>query len=329
MNDEARGYLIIKRFNHQSSKEVKIMSKYKGFLFGISVFAFSLIVVPSMVFGEKNITVGGKNFTEQYILPEIAKILLAKNGFNVTLKTGVGSTVARQSLKNNQIDMYYEYTGTAYTVYHKQSDNGIMTHQEKCYEWVKDADSKLGLIWLDKVKFNNTYTLMMRKDHAQKLGIVSISDLSNYMNKQKGKLVIGVNAEFWERPDGFKPLMKLYGFTVPYDKVKKMDSGIVYKALKEKQVDVSMGFATDGRISAFGFVNLKDDKSYFPIYNPAPVIRGEVLEKWPEIQDILKPVAENLSTQEMQKLNAAVDIEHKKINDVSREWLKSKGILMK
>jgi len=303
------------------------MRNLKSFICGLSVFVLFLIIIPSTGFSQKEITVGGKNFTEQYILPELAKILFEKNGFKVVLRTGVGSTVARQSLENSQIDMYYEYTGTAYTVYHKQSEQDIMTHQEKCYEWVKDADSKKGLIWLDKVQFNNTYTLMMRKDHARKLEIVSISDLSKYMNQYEGKLVIGVNAEFWERPDGFKPLMKLYGFTVPYDKVKKMDSGIVYKALKEKQVDVSMGFATDGRISAFGFINLEDDKSYFPIYNPAPVIRSEVLNRWPEIRDILKPLAENLTTQEIQKLNAAVDIEHKKINDVSREWLEGKEIL--
>jgi osmoprotectant transport system substrate-binding protein len=257
----------------------------------------------------------------------MAKILLEDNGFSVMLRTGVGSTLARQSLENDQIDMYYEYTGTAYTVYHKQKDKKVMTDQEKCYEWVRDADRKKGMTWLDKVAFNNTYTMMMRESHAKKLGIVSISDLSRYMNDHEGDLVIGVNAEFWERPDGFKPLMKFYGFRVPYDKVKKMDSGLVYMALKQKQVDVSMGFATDGRISAFGFTTLEDDQSYFPIYNPAPVIRTDVLNVWPEIRDILKPVAQYLTTQEMRKLNAAVDIEHKRVHDVSLDWLKVKGVL--
>ena len=167
----------------------------------------------------------------------------------------------------------------------------------------------------------------MGKEMALRLGIDSISDLSLFINDNPEGIVIGVNAEFWERPDGFKPLMKLYGFRVPYDSVKKMDSGLVYQALKEKLVDVSMGFATDGRIAAFGFVNLQDDKSYFPIYNPAPVIRAEVLEKYPEIGDILRPIAENLTTEEMQKLNAEVDIEHREINEVAREWLMKKGIL--
>ena len=295
------------------------------FILIIVVGILAVVFIPK--WQAKGITIGGKNFTEQYILPELAKILLEKNGFEVNLKTGVGSTVARQSLENDQIDFYYEYTGTAYTVYHKQSDRDVMTDKDRCYEWVKQADAKEGLIWLDPVKFNNTYTLMMRGEQAQKLGIASISDLSRYLNEHPGELVIGVNAEFWERPDGFKPLMKLYGFQVPYDKVKKMDSGLVYMALKEKQVDVSMGFATDGRIAAFGFVNLVDNKSYFPIYNPAPVVRAQVLKRYPEIRQILKPIAKNLTTQEMQKLNAMVDIDHKQINKTAEDWLKTKGLL--
>jgi osmoprotectant transport system substrate-binding protein len=285
---------------------------------------FAMIGMPTNgVAAEKKIVVGGKNFTEQYLLPELAKDLLTKHGFDVKLETGVGSVVARKSLENGQIDLYYEYTGTAYTVYYKQGDRAIMTDPQKVYQWVKKADVKKGLIWLEPVKFNNTYTLMMRKAQAEKLRIKSISDLSKYVNEHPDKLIIGVNAEFWERPDGFKPLMKHYGFKVPYDKVKKMDSGLVYKALKDKSVNVSMGFATDGRISAFGFVNLVDNKSYFPAYNPAPVIRKEMLDRYPEIRDILKPIAETLTTEQMQQLNAAVDVEHKDVSGVAKKWLET------
>ncbi|MBW2609426.1 MAG: glycine/betaine ABC transporter substrate-binding protein [Deltaproteobacteria bacterium] len=303
------------------------MKKKRCVLVWIVFLAFVLLAMSVTSMAEKRVTIGGKNFTEQYILPEMAKILMEKNGFKVTLRTGVGSAVVRQSLEKAQIDFYYEYTGTAYTVYHKQNNSDIMTNQAKCYEWVKENDEKKGIVWLDEVQFNNTYTLMMREQNARDLGIASISNLSRYMNKNQDKLVIGVNAEFWERPDGFKPLMKLYGFQVPYDKVKKMDSGIVYKALKEKEVDVSMGFATDGRIAAFGFINLKDDKSYFPIYNPAPVVRSEFIKKYPETRNILKPIAERLTTKEMQKLNAQADIEHKKIEEVARSWLQKNGLL--
>jgi osmoprotectant transport system substrate-binding protein len=167
----------------------------------------------------------------------------------------------------------------------------------------------------------------MRKDHATRLGIESIGDLSDYVNKNPDKLVMGVNAEFWERPDGLKPLMQTYGFRVPYDKIRKMESGLVYKALGEKNVDVSMGFATDGRIAAFGFTTLQDNKGYFPVYNPAPVVRQDVLGAHPEIRDILEPLADKLDTEAIQRLNAMVDVEHKDVTSVAREWLKKNGLL--
>lgn len=303
------------------------MCRYIKVPFFISIILFSLFSISTTAYAEKKIVLGGKNFTEQYILSGIARILLERNGFKVEMKNGVGSTVAWQSLENGQIDLYYEYTGTAYTIYHKQNDKNIMTDRDKCYSWVKKADASKGLIWLDPVLFNNTYTLLMRQSQAEKLGIKSISNLGNYINKNNKKLVIGVGAEFWERPDGFKPLMKLYGFSIPYSNLKKMDDGLVYKALKDKQVDVSMGFATDGRISSFGFAVLNDDKDYFPKYNPAPVVRKPVLDKYPEIRDILKPVSETLTTQEMQRLNAKVDIGHMDVSEVAVEWLIDQRII--
>ena len=303
------------------------MCKLKAICLYIFLLLLSFNAISSNALAKKKIVLGAKNFTEQYILSEIARILMEKSGFDVEMRSGVGSTVARQSLENGQIDLYYEYTGTAYTIYYRQNDKSIMTDREKCYSWVKNADAAKGLVWLDPVRFNNTYTLLMGKKQAEKLGIKSISDLSKYLNRNNKKLVIGVGAEFWERPDGFKPLMKLYGFNVPYNKLKKMDDGLVYKALKDKHVDVSMGFATDGRISSFGFVVLKDDKAYFPMYNPAPVVRKSVLDKYPEIKDILKPVSEKLATQEMQHLNALVDVEHMEISDIARKWLKEQGII--
>ncbi|MCF8111477.1 MAG: glycine betaine ABC transporter substrate-binding protein [Desulfobacteraceae bacterium] len=301
---------------------------FKRFITNVFVIVLGLMLFAAgPAEAEKRITVGGKNFTEQYILANFAKVLLEENGFNVDMQTGVGSSVARQALEHGQIDLYFEYTGTGYTVFHKQSDSEIMSNPEKVYKWVKKADKEAGLVWLEPLQFNNTYTLLMRKDDAKDLGISTISDLAQYMNENPGKLTIGVNAEFWERPDGFKPLMKLYDFQVPYGKIRRMDSGLVYQALRDENVDVSMGFATDGRIPAFGFVILEDDKNYFPSYNPAPVVYEETLDKYPEIRDIFKPLAEKLTTEEMQKLNAEVDLEHKNEEKVARQWLKKKGLI--
>ncbi len=288
----------------------------------IMALSFSSPVEPADL-----IVVGGKNFTEQYLLAELAGYLLETNGLPVTLKTGVGSAVVRRALINAEMDLYYEYTGTAYTVYYEESDRNIMTNPQKVFEWVKKADAQKKLVWLPPVEFNNTYTLIMRKDHADRLGIESISDMSDYINAHPHELVVGVNAEFWERPDGFKPLMQTYGFQIPFAQLIIMDSGLVYLALRNKSVDVSMGFATDGRIQAFDFVTIKDDKNYFAVYNPAPVVREETLQKHPEIRDILEPLTVHLTTEEMRRMNAKVDVEHKDVSTVARKWLEKKELL--
>ncbi len=300
----------------------------KIFELALPAILISAFLFPGNVFAEKKtVVVGGKNFTEQLLLPELAGILLEQAGFDVTLKTGVGTVIARKSLENAQIDLYYEYTGTAYTVFYKQKDTDIMTVPGKVYDWVKKADAEKGLVWLAPVKFNNTYTLMMRKAEAEELGIKSLSDLAGYVNKHPGNLIFALNAEFWERPDGFKKVMETYAFSISAKQVKKMSTGLTYKALKEGLVNSAMGFATDGRIAAFGFVNLVDDKAFFPVYNPVPVVRKDVLDKYPEIKGILKPIADNLTTEEMQQLNKAVDVDHKQVHDVAMDWLKTKNLI--
>ena len=155
----------------------------------------TLLLSGSAFADEKSLIVGGKNFTEQLLLPELASILLEQGGFDVSLKTGVGSVIARKSLESAQFDLYYEYTGTAYTLYYKQKDTKTMTVPEKVYDWVKKADSEKDLVWLDPVKFNNTYTLMMRKAEAEKLGIKSISDLGVYVTKNPDKLIFALDSE--------------------------------------------------------------------------------------------------------------------------------------
>ncbi|OPX38173.1 MAG: glycine/betaine ABC transporter substrate-binding protein [Desulfobacteraceae bacterium 4484_190.3] len=297
------------------------------FICTVVVFATCLCLPGSSMSAEKKIVIGGKNFTEQYLLPELAKDLLEKAGFKVELKTGLATNLARKALEQGEIDFYYEYTGTAYTVFFKQKDPEIMNDSVKVYSWVRDKDKKNGLIWLDPVQFNNTYTLMMQKSEAQKKGIKSISDLAGYVNQHPKDLIFGVGTEFWARPDGFRKLMKDYGFRVPAGKVKKMSIGLAYSALKNGQIAVGMGFATDGRIAAFGFVNLVDDKKFFPVYNPAPVMRVKVLKKYPEIRNILKPLADNLSTPEMQEMNKRVDVGHEAEAKVAKDWLRKKGLL--
>jgi len=288
-----------------------------------SVFA----LLSGTVFAGNQLVVGGKNYTEQYLLPQLGTLLLEQAGFQVTVKTGVGSMLLRQSLENGLVDLYFEYTGTAYAIFFKRKDRDVMTNPQKIFDFCKKEDKKNDLVWLERFQFNNTYTLMLRKEDSEELGIVSISDLAAYVNKDPKAFTFAMKAEDWERPDAFKGIMKTYGFKVPPANVKKMDYGLTYMAMKKKKADCAFGYATDGRIAAFNFVNLKDDKSFFPVYNPAPVVRKDTLRKYPEIAEILKPLTETVTTHEMQEMNAAVAIEHKSEADVARDYLEKKGLL--
>jgi osmoprotectant transport system substrate-binding protein len=271
------------------------------------------------------IVVGSKEFTEQQILGKIAILALQDAGFTVEDRTGLGgSSIVREALLNGDIDLYWEYTGTAWLA-HLGHEEPITDSQE-AYEKVKAEDEGNGLVWLDYGPFNNTYTLMMKQSTAEELGIKSISDLADYINGG-GDASLCTNQEFYARPDGFKGVEALYGFKFNEDQVVLMDSGLTYMALRDGQCTTAMGFATDGRIVDFGFVNLEDDKSFFPVYNPSPVVRAEVLERNPQIADVLNPVSASLTTEKMAAMNKSVDIDGKEPVDVACEFLTSEGFI--
>ncbi|MEP6944204.1 MAG: glycine betaine ABC transporter substrate-binding protein, partial [Betaproteobacteria bacterium] len=229
----------------------------------------------------------------------------------------------RQAQENGQIDVYWEYTGTSLITYNKVTDK--MSPADN-YKKVKELDAAKGLVWLNPSKANNTYSLAMNADDAKKQGIVTISDLAKKLNGG-AKLSFASNAEFYARPDGLKPLETLYGFEFGRDNVKRMDTGLVYQALKEKQVDVGLVFATDGRIPAFNFVVLQDDKGYFPAYAMTPVVTKKALDANPKLADILNSLSAKLDDATMARLNASVDVDKKTVEDVAQTFLKQQGLI--
>ena len=271
----------------------------------------------------QTIVVGGKNFTEQQIMAQMTAQLLQAKGFKPDVRAGMGSVVLRQAQENGQIDVYWEYTGTSLITYNKINDR---LSPADTYAKVKSLDAAKGLVWLNPSKANNTYSLAMNRDDAQKQGIVTISDLAA---KVKGgtKLTFASNAEFYARPDGLKPLEQAYGFEFPRDDVKRMDTGLVYQALKDRQVAVGLVFATDGRVPAFNFVVLKDDKGFFPYYALTPVVRKQVLDANPKLADYLNALSAKLDDQTMARLNASVDVDKKTVEDVAHTFLKDQGLI--
>ncbi|MCW5236941.1 glycine betaine ABC transporter substrate-binding protein [Verminephrobacter eiseniae] len=269
------------------------------------------------------IVVGGKNFTEQQLMTEITTQLLQAKGFEIVKKDGMGSAVLRQAQENGQIDLYWEYTGTSLITYNKVSER---LSPEDTYRKVKELDAAKGLVWLNPSRANNTYSLAMNADEANKQGIVSISDLAQAIRSGKA-LRFACNSEFYARPDGLRPLEKSYGFDFARDKLKRMDTGLTYQALKDRQVDIALVFATDGRVPAFNFVILKDDKGFFPAYALTPVIRKAVLDANPSLAPILNALSEKLDAPTMARLNASVDVSRKSLSEVARDFLKQSGLI--
>lgn len=271
----------------------------------------------------QTIVVGGKNFTEQQLLSAITEQLLEAEGYKVDNRAGMGSAALRQAMENGQIDVYWEYTGTSLITYNKVEEK---LDADATYARVKELDAAKGIVWLDASDANNTYALAMRRADAEEKGIATLSDLAARVNGE-GDLTLGSNAEFYARPDGLKPLQEAYGFEFGRASVKRMDSGLVYEALKNGDVDVGLVFATDGRIPAFDFVTLADDKGYFPSYALAPVVRAEVLEANPELADILNGLSARLDDAVMAALNARVDVDKVSIENVAAEFLKESGMI--
>lgn len=269
------------------------------------------------------ISVGGKNFTEQQILSTMTTQYLDNLGYDVDNRSGMGSAVLRQAQENGQIDLYWEYTGTSLINYNDITES---LSPEDTYQRVKELDAEKGLTWLEPSDANNTYALAMREDDAEERGIETLSDLAEAVNNDEG-LTFALNAEFYAREDGWRPLMEAYDFRVGRSDVSRMDTGLVYQALRDEEVDVGLVFATDGRIPAFNFHVLEDDQGFFPAYALAPVVRTETLEANPELADQMNRLSALLNDATMAELNARVDVERVSIEDVAESFLEENDLL--
>lgn len=288
------------------------------------IFSFSLVAGDVDNASANNaIVVGGKKFTEQQLVAEMTAQLLRANGYKVDKRADLGSSVLRAAQENGQIDVYWEYTGTSLITYNKITDK---LSAEQTYKRISELDAQKGITWLNPSKANNTYALAMRKVDAEKGGVVSISDLAK--NIEAGKSYkLASNAEFFSRPDGLRPLQEEYGFEFERKNIVRMDGGLTYQALRDGQVDLALVLSTDGRIPAFGFVVLKDDKGFFPGYALTPVIRTEVLEASPKVGELLNALSSRLDDETIAGLNSRVDVGRESIEGVSKVFLRESGLL--
>jgi osmoprotectant transport system substrate-binding protein len=285
-----------------------------------AAFGLALLAAPARA---DTVVVGGKNFTEQQIMAEMTAQLLKAKGFTVDKRVGLGTLPLRQAQENGQVDLYWEYTGTSLITFNKVTDK---LDAPATYAKVKELDAAKGLVWLNPSKANNTYALAMRKADPKAQGIKTLDDLAAKV-KAGTALKFGCNAEFYARPDGLTPMQKAYDFEFGRDNIVRMDTGLVYHALRDSQVDVGLVFATDGRIPAFDFVVLTDNKGFFPTYAMTPVVRKETLDKNPALAEILNGLSGKLDDATMARLNASVDVDKKTVEDVATTFLKAQSLL--
>jgi len=268
------------------------------------------------------IVIGSKNFTESLMLGELlAQQIEAHTHMKVERRFYLAGTyICQQALLAGRIDLYPEYTGTALTAILKQKVGG---DRSEVYQQVKSQyEAHLGLTLGPPFGFNNTFAMEIRGEDARRLNLKTLSQAAAFTPRWRA----GFGYEFMERPDGYAGLAAAYGlhFAVP---PRIMDLGLLAPALKDHQIDIAAGNATDGLIPALDLFVLEDDRRYFPPYEAVAVIRLQTEQQHPEVAEAIAELGGKISDQEMQHLNYALDGQHRDVKDVAHEFLRSKGLV--
>lgn len=286
------------------------------------VMVLALAVSLTGCWAGDRVVIGSKDFSENITLGEMfAQLIEAHTDIRVTRKLNMGGTfVCFEAIKNGDIDIYPEYTGTALTAQLKMD---VISDPDEAYRVVaEEFDRQFGVKWLEPLGLNNTYTLAVTDEIYQKFGVETFSDLVGVSKD----LVFGAEHEFFDRQDGYDGLVAMYGFTFKGEP-KKMNASLKYQAIGNGDIDVTDAFATDGPIKQYNLKVLEDDKGFFPPYYGAPIIRKDTLEDHPELEEVLNQLAGLVDDPTMTELNYQVDVVGKDVEAVVREFLQSKGLL--
>lgn len=265
-----------------------------------------LLLFSSMIFSQ-TIRVGAKHFNESYILAEIISQLLESNGYKVERNFNLGGTlVCFESLKNNQIDVYPEYTGTiSEAILKLETKTGVFELNEK-------LKKEYGLEISGSFGFNNTYAFALKKKTAEKYKLKNISDL-----KAHPDIKAAMSYEFIKRKDGWENLAELYHINI---KPVGIDHGLAYQSLDDEKIELTDVYSTDGEISKYDLVILNDDKNYFPSYMGVPFMREAMDTK---AKDLIRQLANTINDSLMRAMNSRVLYENKTFGEVANEFLKA------
>ncbi|MFA5907843.1 MAG: ABC transporter permease/substrate-binding protein [Vicinamibacterales bacterium] len=293
-------------------------------LVAVAALGVAGVVAGSNRAGRADVVIGSKNFTEQVVLGELMAQAIERAGLTVERRLNLGGTaIAHEALLSGGIDVYVEYTGTSLTAIFNEPPSA---DSEQVYARVRDRYASLGLTLLPRLGFNNTFAILVRGEDAKRLGLKTVSDLSQTLRlKPEPTWKAGFGYEFLERPDGFKGLSAAYGLAFAAAP-RVMDLNLIYRAVAAGEIDVTAGDATSGLIEALGLAVLEDDRRYFPVYDAAPVSRAAVLLQYPAAAEALRRLGGRVSASDMRRMNFAVDGEKQDPAVVVRAFLAGIGV---
>jgi len=282
----------------------------------VLVIATATLLVSCSPSHSDRVVVGSKNFTESFLLGElIAQQIETHTNLKVERRFYLAGTyICQQAILAGRIDVYPEYTGTALTTILKQPAG---REKADVYQRVKrEYESRFALELGPPFGFNDTFAMEIRGEDARRLSVRTLSQAAAFAPQWRA----GFGYEFMERPDGYHGLVATYGLRFA-EQPRIMDLGLLARALKDHQIDFAGGNATDGLIPALDLYVLEDDRHYFPPYEAMPVIRQQTIQEHPEVLRVLGDLADKISDAQMQRMNYAVDGQHRDPRDVVRGFL--------
>lgn len=274
------------------------------------------------------ITVGGKDFTEGVIASYLVEFLLAAAGMQVSdMSSLAGSNSFRQALITGQVDIGMEYTGTAWMSYLGNSEP--IRDPQGQWDAVREADlAENDIRWLPPTTVDNTYSFAMNRATAEETGVRTFSDYAELVRTDPQSAVTCMETEFSVRRDGWPGLAEAYGFDAASVPTPIMQPGIIYQATSVgRECKFGEVYTTDGRVKGLDLVVLEDDERFFPVYNLATVVRGDVLEAHPEIEEVLAPLIDILTNEVMVEMNMRVDVDGDDPALVARDFLVEQGLV--
>lgn len=278
-----------------------------------------------------SIAIGSKQFTEQQILGYLAYHAIDENtDVEVVDEVGLGGTNTNfQALQEGEIDMYWEYTGTAWLTLPPQNDEVIADPQEIYDRVTAEFEEEHGITFLDRASFNNTYVLLANPDWQSETGVGTMSEFASYILDGNTDMDVVMNAEFQDRSDGWPGLIEHYGMSDAASElnIRNVGSGLTYQVVGEGEAAVGMGFNTNPNIARYDLVALEDDEGFFPVYNPAPMIKQETLENNGAVSQPISELVETLSTDTIRELNQRVSIDDEDASSVARDHLSSNDLI--